>query len=214
MSLPHAVFNFLFNLLILLGLVVLGWGPDDLGGLAAHPARLALCALFILYALARSVQSILLGMESLRDSGHAGWYRLQLLLMEAVLVLAPFFDRRGWLALPEGLRWAGLILAPAGMLIGVWAQNAWLRGKTHHPRALVTGGPYRWVRHPRLLNALLLGLGAALVFASGVGLALAGLLFAVELRLIRAEERSLAEQYGEEYAAYCARTRRLIPGVF
>jgi protein-S-isoprenylcysteine O-methyltransferase Ste14 len=31
---------------------------------------------------------------------------------------------------------------------------------------------------------------------------------------IRAEERMMAEEFGEEYAAYSARTKRLIPHVW
>jgi len=31
---------------------------------------------------------------------------------------------------------------------------------------------------------------------------------------VRAEERMMAEEFGGEYAAYSARTKRLIPGVW
>ena len=31
---------------------------------------------------------------------------------------------------------------------------------------------------------------------------------------IRAEERMMVEEFGDEYAAYSARTKRLIPGVW
>jgi protein-S-isoprenylcysteine O-methyltransferase Ste14 len=31
---------------------------------------------------------------------------------------------------------------------------------------------------------------------------------------IRAEERLLRSQFGDEYAAYCARTSRLLPGIY
>ena len=34
------------------------------------------------------------------------------------------------------------------------------------------------------------------------------------LARIRAEERLLRAQFGEEYGAYCARTSRLIPGLY
>jgi protein-S-isoprenylcysteine O-methyltransferase Ste14 len=39
--------------------------------------------------------------------------------------------------------------------------------------------------------------------------------FAVLLALrVRAEERMMVEQFGDEYAAYTARTKRLVPGVW
>ena len=39
--------------------------------------------------------------------------------------------------------------------------------------------------------------------------------FAILLSLrLRAEERMMVEEFGDEYAAYSARTKRLIPGVW
>ncbi len=39
--------------------------------------------------------------------------------------------------------------------------------------------------------------------------------FAVLLALrVRAEERMMVEQFGDEYAVYTARTKRLVPGVW
>lgn len=214
MSLGRALFNFLFNLLLLPGLIVLGWGLDDPAGLAAHPVRPTVCILLAAYTLARSTLSVALGLETLRPDRHAGLYRLHLLLMELVLLLSPFIDRYAFHLMPEAVRWAGLALTAAGSGVGLWAQWAWLREKRRHPRALVTTGPYRWVRHPRLLNALLIAAGAALAFAAGLALVLLALLTGVSLVLIRAEERSLLEERGEEYAAYRQRTWRLIPYVF
>lgn len=214
MSLGRALFNFLFNLLLLPGLMVLGWGLDDPAGLAAHPARLAVCILLAVYTLARSTLSVALGLEALRPDRHAGLYRLHVLLMEVVLLLAAFADRRGDFPMPEAVRWAGLVVTALGIGLGLWAQWAWLREKKRQPRVLVTAGPYRWVRHPRLLNALLIAAGVALAFASGLALAPVVLLAGVTLVLIRAEERSLLEERGEEYAAYRRRTWRLIPHLY
>jgi protein-S-isoprenylcysteine O-methyltransferase Ste14 len=52
-----------------------------------------------------------------------------------------------------------------------------------------------------------------LAFCSGVGKLLTALLIPPLLARIRAEERLLRTQFLEEYAAYCNRTSRLIPGV-
>jgi protein-S-isoprenylcysteine O-methyltransferase Ste14 len=39
--------------------------------------------------------------------------------------------------------------------------------------------------------------------------------FAILLALrVRAEERMMLEEFGDEYAAYSARTKRVIPGVW
>jgi len=214
MSLGRALFNFLFNLLLLPGLMVLGWGLDHPGGLLAHPVRLTVCILLAVYTLARSTLSVALGLEALHPDRHAGWYRLHLLLMEAVLLLAPFTDRNAILPMPEAARWVGLIVTVLGAGLGLWAQSAWLRVKKRRPRALVTTGPYRRVRHPRLLNALLIAGGVALTFAAGLALALVVPLAGVTLVLIRAEEHSLEEERGEEFADYRRRSWRLIPYLY
>ncbi|MEZ5114828.1 MAG: isoprenylcysteine carboxylmethyltransferase family protein [Candidatus Nanopelagicales bacterium] len=76
--------------------------------------------------------------------------------------------------------------------------------------SLRTGGAYAWVRHPVYTGLLAGGLGWALVTRStvGVGLWLALLvLLAVKSRW---EERMLAARY-PDYAAYAARTPRLVP---
>jgi protein-S-isoprenylcysteine O-methyltransferase Ste14 len=43
---------------------------------------------------------------------------------------------------------------------------------------------------------------------------LAGLILPLLLARIRSEERLLRTQFGDEYGAYCARTSRLIPGIY
>jgi protein-S-isoprenylcysteine O-methyltransferase Ste14 len=61
-----------------------------------------------------------------------------------------------------------------------------------------------------LVNAL----GCGLAFRAGVGVLLTVLMIPPLLARIRAEERLLRTQFGDEYGAYCARTSRLIPGLY
>src|SRR5262245_15152883 len=79
---------------------------------------------------------------------------------------------------------------------------------------LVTDGIYGVIRHPSYLGLLVSSLGWGLAFNSWVGVLLAALLIPPLLARIRAEEKLLRTQFGDEYAAYCARTSRLIPGVY
>lgn len=77
---------------------------------------------------------------------------------------------------------------------------------------LVTTGIYRYVRHPMYLALLLYSLGQALVLPNW----LAGPSYLVALALlfafrIRPEERMMLEKFGKDYAAYMARTKRLVP---
>lgn len=78
---------------------------------------------------------------------------------------------------------------------------------------LVTGGPYRWIRHPMYLAQALVAVGAPL--ALGVRwlrllAAPAVLVLAVRVLL---EERALARAF-PEYPQYAARTKRVVPFLY
>lgn len=80
---------------------------------------------------------------------------------------------------------------------------------------LVTQGIYQHVRHPMYLALLLYSSGQALVLPNWVAgpsyLVAFGLLFALR---VGPEERMMLEEFGKDYEAYMARTKRLVPGVW
>lgn len=80
---------------------------------------------------------------------------------------------------------------------------------------LVTGGVYAYVRHPMYASFLLWGLTQALLIPNWIA-GLAGLVAVMALYAVRQsrEEAMMREMFGAEYDAYCARTRRLVPGIF
>jgi protein-S-isoprenylcysteine O-methyltransferase Ste14 len=57
-------------------------------------------------------------------------------------------------------------------------------------------------------------LGWELAFRAGIGLVLVALMIPPLVARIHAEERLLGAHFGSEYDAYCARTWRLIPGIY
>jgi protein-S-isoprenylcysteine O-methyltransferase Ste14 len=79
---------------------------------------------------------------------------------------------------------------------------------------LVTAGLYGVVRHRSYLGLLVNSLRCALAFRSGVGVLLTALLIPPLVARIRAEERLLRSQFGDEYDVYCRQTSRLVPGVY
>jgi protein-S-isoprenylcysteine O-methyltransferase Ste14 len=80
---------------------------------------------------------------------------------------------------------------------------------------LITQGIYRHIRHPMYLAIALYSIGQALVIPNWVAGPSNLIAFAILLALrLRAEERMMVEEFGDEYAAYSARTKRLIPGVW
>ena len=80
---------------------------------------------------------------------------------------------------------------------------------------LITHGVYRGVRHPMYSALALYSVGQALVIPNWVA-GLSNLVaFAVLFALrVGAEEKMMGQQFGNEYAAYMARTKRLIPRVW
>lgn len=119
-------------------------------------------------------------------------------------------------ALPRWLRWTGVGLGiPAGFLL-IWTLRSLGRNLTdtvvtRKEHTLVTGGPYRLVRHPFYLSAALaiaaIALAAANGFVSGTG-ALALVLIAIRTRK---EEKLLLARFGEDYRRYMERTGRFVP---
>ena len=85
-----------------------------------------------------------------------------------------------------------------------------------HPTGTHTGDyrHLRRIRNPSYLGLLVTSLGWALAFRSGVGVLLTTSLLVLVAR-IRAEEQLLrTKTLGAEYEAYCARTWRLVPGIY
>ena len=124
----------------------------------------------------------------------------------------------GWssVPLPEWLRWTGVgIGALAGGLL-VWAlgnlgKNLTDTVVTRKEHALVTTGPYRWVRHPFYVAAALAFTANSLATANWF-IALCGVLgFTLIVLRTDKEEAKLIERFGDEYRSYATRTGRFIP---
>ncbi len=80
------------------------------------------------------------------------------------------------------------------------------------PRRFVAVGPYRWVRNPIYLAALLVVLGEAWLFLSLPLLVYAGAMAIVcHLFVIGYEEPTLGRTFGETYAEYRRRVPRWVP---
>jgi protein-S-isoprenylcysteine O-methyltransferase Ste14 len=80
---------------------------------------------------------------------------------------------------------------------------------------LITQGVYRHIRHPMYLAIALYSIGQALVIPNWMAGPSNLIAFAILLALrLRAEETMMVEEFGDEYAAYSARTKCFIPGVW
>ncbi len=82
----------------------------------------------------------------------------------------------------------------------------------HH--SLVTGGIYRFIRHPMYASQWLLTLAQLLILQNWIA-GFVGLLLFSPLYFIRVprEEAMMLEQFGAAYRAYMARTGRVLPRI-
>lgn len=118
--------------------------------------------------------------------------------------------------LPNWLRWTGVGLALIAGSLLVWMFHTLGRNLTdtvvtRRKHALVTMGPYRWVRHPFYSSAALVILANSLVAANWFFLAVGGLLFLLLVIRTRKEEENLIARFGDEYRNYTRRTGRFVP---
>jgi len=111
--------------------------------------------------------------------------------------------------------WPGRVLIAAGLALAVWAIVAFRRAKTpieprQVPAALVTAGPFRWLRNPMYRALTLILAGWALGCGEATGLAVvAAYEWLLRRRFVAAEEAVLADRFGDVFHAWAARTRRM-----
>jgi protein-S-isoprenylcysteine O-methyltransferase Ste14 len=122
--------------------------------------------------------------------------------------LRPWAFGVGVLCLVAGLWWFQRSHSDLGQY---WSVTLELR-ENHR---LITQGVYRYVRHPMYAALFLYATGQALVLPNWVVgpsyFVAFGILFAFR---IRAEEKMMLETFGDEYAAYMAKTKLLVPGIW
>jgi protein-S-isoprenylcysteine O-methyltransferase Ste14 len=136
-------------------------------------------------------------------------------------ILAGLDQRYGWTGgFPFAAQMAALIVCVLGYALFVWAtaSNAFfsqiVRIQAERSHTVVTGGPYRCVRHPAYTGAILFELAVPVLLASWWALIASGL--GVILLFLRTalEDRTLqAELTG--YVDYARLVRyRLLPGIW
>jgi protein-S-isoprenylcysteine O-methyltransferase Ste14 len=120
---------------------------------------------------------------------------------------------------PAATQWlaAGVMVAGSAFYLAcVWAFAVVGRGTPgpwDPPRHFVAVGPYRWVRNPIYVSALLVVLGEAWLFVSRSLLIYAGVMAIVfHLFVVGYEEPALRKAFGQTYVGYTGRVRRWLPG--
>jgi protein-S-isoprenylcysteine O-methyltransferase Ste14 len=114
--------------------------------------------------------------------------------------------------------WLAVPVIAAGVALYVWcvwnfaAVGGGTPGPWDAPSRVVAAGPYRWVRNPIYLAALLIVLGQAWLFLAPQLLAYAAVMAVFfHLFITGYEERTLARRFGPAYLAYQRSVPRWIP---
>ncbi len=199
-------------------LAILGW--RGFASFFSHPAFVALAVVTALLAIASCFADGNLS-PGVREDRSNRWVIIVFTLIGLLDGYLPAYtDRKEFLTIDdETIRWVGVVLFAAGGALRLWPVfvlghrfSGLVAIQPGH--TLVSRGIYGVIRHPSYLGLLINSLGWGLAFRSGVGVFLTLALTPPLVARIRAEEALLKEQFGDEYRAYCARTSRLIPGLY
>ncbi len=201
-----------------LALAVAGEGGFD--RYVSHPALIAIAVITALLSLSALFTKGNVS-SGVREDRANRWVLIPLVAIGLALAYLPALtDRLDFLTFgAEPLRWFGVLLYAAGgalRIAPVFTLGERFSGLValQKGHTLVTGGLYRVIRNPSYLGLLVVSLGWALAFRSGVGVLLTACMVPPLIARMRSEEALLAEAFGAEYTAYRARTWRLIPGLY
>jgi protein-S-isoprenylcysteine O-methyltransferase Ste14 len=208
----------LVGMVAYLGLAVAGWG--GIQAYFAHPPLVALAIVLVAVSTAAFFAGGNLNRGETEDRSNR-WVLIVFAVIGLLLGYLPAYTDRQefWTLDGETLRWIGVALFGGGTVLRIWP--VFVLGNRfsglvaiQHGHALVTTGPYRFIRNPSYLGLLVGSLGWALAFRSSVGILLTLMLIPPLVARMRAEERLLHSHFGDQYDAYRARTWRLIPWLY
>jgi protein-S-isoprenylcysteine O-methyltransferase Ste14 len=218
MRLPLRITLVIVSCAAYLGLAILGWG--GFAAFFAQPALVALTAVTFVLAVVSIWAGGSLSPGVREDRGNR-WIIAAISVIGLLDGYLPAYtDRIGfWTIDGDAIRWLGGALFAVGGALRIWPVfvlghrfSGLVAIQPGH--TLVKSGVYRFIRHPSYLGLLINSLGWGLAFRSLLGVLLTLLILLPLLARIRAEERLLRSQFGDEYDAYCARTSRMVPGIF
>jgi len=188
-------------------------------GAAETAFTVAVVAWAVFELVMRGRQRLRAGGPAARDPSFAGL----LACLGAAVIAAEALGRRGGLPWPGDLVWpvvAGIVLIAAGIGLRAWSiailgRFFQYRVEVQPGHRVVTGGPYRYLRHPSYTGIALVLAGIALACDDVWSLLAVAVLGGAGLAVrIRAEERQLTRALGAEYERFAAGRKRLVPGVW
>jgi len=208
----------LFSIAFQFGLAILGWG--GFAAFFSHPAFVAMGIITLLLTAAAFFSAGNLSSGEREDRSNR-WVFIGFAGLAILLAFLPAYTDRKGICVIDGdtTRWIGIAVCLVGGVLRMWPVfvlgNRFSGLVAIQPgHTLVTTGIYSRIRNPSYLGLLVGSLGWALTFRSEVGVLLAVLMLVPLVGRMNAEENLLRAHFGAEYDAYCARTKRLIPGIY
>lgn len=115
---------------------------------------------------------------------------------------------------------AGTIITWLGMFLRYWAictLGPFFRTViiVLKDQPIIKTGPYKWIRHPSYMGAILIFSGLAITLGNLIGLIIVNVLVSTGyyLRII-IEEQVLLSSFGQEYMDYIKETKKLVPFIY
>jgi len=129
-------------------------------------------------------------------------------------------ERFHWWPLPSWLFYPGIAILPPGFALIGWAMavnrhaETSVRIQSDRGHTVVDSGPYRFVRHPMYVGAMLMYVATPLILGSGWAMAVTLVIILLFVWRTALEDRTLRREL-PGYEDFAARTRyRLLPGVW
>ena len=200
------------------GVTILGAG--GVAAYSSHPPLVTLAVVLCVLVVAALFAGGNLSTGDREDRSNR-WVLGAFAVLQVLDAYLPAYTDRisFWTIDGDTIRWLGVVLFAVGGALRLWpvvvlgprfsGLVAIQQGHT-----LMTSGVYGVIRHPSYLGLLVMTFGWVLAFRSIVGVAMTACFIPPLVARIRAEEAMLRSQFGEEFDANCARTSRLIPGIY
>jgi protein-S-isoprenylcysteine O-methyltransferase Ste14 len=139
----------------------------------------------------------------------------------AVAIISGLDVRYNWIGyIPPAIILRALLVAVAGSLLATWAmvENAFFSGvvrvQTDRQHTVVSSGPYRVIRHPGYLGAVVVTIATPYILGSQWAVFVVPVVVTVILLRTWLEDRTLIAEL-DGYREYASRVRyRLVPGIW
>jgi len=139
------------------------------------------------------------------------------------VAVVTYFLNPNWMAwsafvVPSWIRWVGIVPLLFGAFWIIWGlhhigDNITVSIKTREDHALITTGPYHWVRHPLYAAGIIESVGVCLMMANWFVAISAGLFWTLIALRTPMEEQKLIEKFGDKYCRYMQRVGRFMPRI-